>query len=81
MIENGRKARASFANGNCIFVGTVCTSSYSEAGNCAGVGQASAGVGVQDTKQDGVPGRTELEFTPGAWGTFLGRVKGGVSWG
>lgn len=47
-------------------------------GDCAEVAAANGVVGVRDTKQEGVPDRTELMYSSGAWDRFLREVKGGV---
>jgi len=59
----------------CVEVGTYRKASYSNPnGACVEVG-AGDGVGVRDTTQEGVPGRTELEFSAAAWSAFTGRLK------
>jgi hypothetical protein len=59
----------------CVEVGTWRKASFSNSqGACVEVGTGD-GVGVRDTTQEGVPGRTELEFSAAAWSAFTGRLK------
>jgi hypothetical protein len=70
-----RKSRHSVGNGACVEIGSYRKASYSNPnGACVQVG-AGDGVGVRDTTQEGVPGRTELEFSAAAWSAFTGRLK------
>lgn len=70
-----RKASYSVGNGNCVEVGTWRKASFSNPnGACVEVGTGD-GVGVRDTTQEGIPGRTELEFSAAAWSAFTRRLK------
>ena len=46
-------------------------------GSCVEVGQASRGVAVRDTKQEGKPSRTVLAFEARTWNRLLTDVKTG----
>lgn len=69
-----RKSRRSMANGNCAEIGAWRTSSFSFSnGNCAEAGTGDGVVGVRDTKLGA--DSPVLEFTPGAWRTFLATLR------
>lgn len=77
MADSYRKASYSNPSGCCIEVGTARKSSFSGYnGNCIEAAQATAGIGVRDTKQRDLTDRTEIEFTAGAWRMFVAGLKG-----
>jgi hypothetical protein len=73
-VNEGFRKSSFSASGNCAEIGhDYRTSSHSSVnGQCA---EVASGVLVRDTKQDGQPDRTVLEFSPGAWTEFLNRVR------
>lgn len=73
-----RKSSFSTYNGNCTEV-SFRTSSYTDGGaaNCVEAGDTGTVIIVRDTKQDGHPDRTVLEFSTPAWREAMRRIKAG----
>lgn len=83
-MRNWRKATYSNPNGACVEVGEGLVNQFRKSKytlhapvqNCVEVGKT-ATVAVRDTKQEHLGNaRTVLEFSDGAWGEFLGTLRG-----